>query len=354
MDIKELKNRLTTENIKDIMSELGAEESPNSTLDYTIYQTGTHHLNWSDGSWKLYFYHATKSFFSYTEAKSYDIISIVQARWDLEGKDYAFPDVLTYIANIAGITESDINIPTRHIHWKELQKYIGKNKKSFMPNCFDIANLKTTPPLKHKMFLDDGISAQTMDKFLIGYYPPKAQITIPVFDGDGNLLGIRARNTIPYMVERKKYQPLKTINEHFKFPTGNALYGINVNKPYIQKSKNVFIFEAEKSVLQCDSFGINNAVALFGTNLTESQRDILIQLGVNTVHIAFDKDYKECVGDEWDKYIKLIKKTANMFKGYAKVYTLTDMGELLGYKESPSDRGKDVFEKLVKKKLEVC
>lgn len=353
MEARTLKDKLTIENIKDIMRDLGATESPNSTLEYTIYQTGTHHLNWDEGSFKLYLYHSTKSFFSYTEATSYDIIGVVEARWQLEGRDYTFADVLNYIAHISGLSDEDISTPTTHCSWRSLTKYLRREHKTYNGREFEHEVFEILPPYKHNLFLNDGISAQTMDKFSVGWYPPKAQITIPVFDCDGALKGIHARNTIQSIVDKGfKYIPLKTTTDDYRFKTGSVLYGINVNKPYIEKTKSVTIFEAPKSVLQMDTmYGESNAVALFGTNLSEAQRNMILQMGVEEVNLAFDKQYQECSGDEWDRYVRLIQKTAKMFKGYCRVYSLTDMGELLGYKDSPSDRGKDVYEEILGKKF---
>ena len=48
------------------------------------------------------------------------------------------------------------------------------------------------------------------------------------------------------------------------------------------------IFESEKSVLQCASYGYNNAVALGSNNLSEHQAKLILQL--NPEHIIFMLD----------------------------------------------------------------
>ena len=118
-DAKELKNNLTLEDYEKIMFELGAEPKKRTT-EYIIYNTGDHHLDWEDGSPKLYFYIETKSFFSYTASCSFDIIGLVEKRWELEGLDYTFNDILVWIANVVGLSTDtiEINKKSTQCSWK--------------------------------------------------------------------------------------------------------------------------------------------------------------------------------------------------------------------------------------------
>ena len=74
-----------------------------------------------------------------------------------------------------------------------------------------------------------------MSRFNIGWYSRNAQITIPVFNTNGDLIGIHARNTRKTLVDKGlKYQPLKTLNCEYKFPTGQAIYGLYEQQDNIQ------------------------------------------------------------------------------------------------------------------------
>ena len=200
-----------------------------------------------------------------------------------------------------------------------------------------------------------------MQKFQIGWYPPRAQISIPVFSDSGDLLGVNCRNTTKIALEKgRKYFPLITCKENYKLKTSEMLYGVNVNKPWIEQSKQVLIFEAQKSVLQLDSmYGHSNAVAIFGTNLSTIQRNMIVGYGVNEVVICLDKQYEQAYemsqdeNTEWTRYCKTVQKIAKLFKGYAKVSAVVDMGDMLEYKDSPSDKGKAIWETLFKERYEI-
>ena len=110
----------------------------------------------------------------------------------------------------------------------------------------------------------------------------------------------------------------------------------------------------EKGTLQCDSIYKDNnfTVALCGKNLSHWQIKKILSLGVEEVIIALDKQYEEIGSVEynaWQKYIRerLIKPLAP----YVKVYVLWDTDNILGYKESPTDKGREVLEELMRKKV---
>lgn len=111
----------------------------------------------------------------------------------------------------------------------------------------------------------------------------------------------------------------------------------------------------EKAVLQSESFyGSNNfTVAVCGSNISTIQRDLILGLNVREVFIAFDKEFHEAYSDESDNYAERILRLAGMFTPYVTTYVLWDTEGLLGYKDSPTDRGQEVLEKLMKGKFEV-
>lgn len=102
----------------------------------------------------------------------------------------------------------------------------------------------------------------------------------------------------------------------------------------------------EKSCLLFSSFfGIKNdiSVAVCGSNLINYQVEMLKSLGVEEIIIAFDKQYQEYKDAE---YIKWEEKLINIYKkygGFIQISFILDTGNLLGYKDSPIDKGPDIF-----------
>lgn len=187
-------------------------------------------------------------------------------------------------------------------------------------------------------FLKDGILPSSQVKFHIGYDEESNRITLPWFDIDGNIIGIIGRIDSDEPTNYK-YVPL------IPFPKHKFLYGLYQNKEYIKESKEVYLFEAEKSVLQCDSFGVHNAVALGGNSISKIQVEMLLRLGVERFIISLDESLD----------IEIIKKNIKIIKDCCFMRDNIKIGVILdkenkymkkGSKVSPVDLGKEIFEKL--------
>jgi hypothetical protein len=111
------------------------------------------------------------------------------------------------------------------------------------------------------------------------------------------------------------------------------------------------LVEAQKGVLQCDTYYGDNSFVLgvSGSIISNHQRDLIIQTGVNEVIIAFDKEYR--TAEELDRYIAKIKRITQKFMNFCNVYVIIDFDNLLDYKDSPTDKGSEVLETLMKNKI---
>ena len=114
------------------------------------------------------------------------------------------------------------------------------------------------------------------------------------------------------------------------------------------------LVEAEKSVLQSYSyFGEDSfTVATCGSSITQTQIKIMLEeLQVNEILYAPDRDYHEANSFEaeiwWQKQIK---KLAPLIP-YVKVCLVADKKDRLGFKDSPTDRGKDILLELLEEKI---
>ena len=126
------------------------------------------------------------------------------------------------------------------------------------------------------------------------------------------------------------------------------LYGLWENKESIKKSKICYVFEAEKSVLQCMTFGETNAVAVCGSQFNKYQLNLLLQLCTpREVVICFDKE--EQPGQH--KYFDKLYAIGNKYKEYCQFSFVYDRTGLLNMKDSPSDHGKEVFQKLIESRV---
>ena len=190
-------------------------------------------------------------------------------------------------------------------------------------------------------FLKDNISLETQFKFNIKYDPMTNRIIVPWFDKKGNLVGITGRYNFNDLGNNPKWKAIEN------FSKGNFLYGIYENKKGIEESDCVIIGESEKFVMQLDSYGYHNALALGNCNITDTQARIIESLPVNKVILALDEGINiEHLLTQCDKL------KGGIFNNSKEIYCLFDNENKVipkGSKGSPSDYGKENFELLLDK-----
>lgn len=188
-----------------------------------------------------------------------------------------------------------------------------------------------------KRFADDGILPSSQVKFNIGYDEVSNRITIPWRDYDGKLIGVISRIDSDEKTNFK-YLPL------IAFPKHKYLYGLYENKEHIKESKEVYIFEAEKSVMLGDSLGYKSFLSLGGNSISTTQVEQILKLGVNKIILSLDEGLDVSV---IKKDIKTIKDC--LFMRDCKVGFILDKNNKYlpkGSKASPIDLGREIFEKL--------
>jgi len=182
------------------------------------------------------------------------------------------------------------------------------------------------------------------------------RIVIPHYDIYNNLIGVRGRALREIEVKGGyKYMPMTVQNKILSHPTSMNLYGIYRNKSTIRKQRQVVIFESEKSVLKAESYypDENYTLAISGRRISEQQIKLLLNLDVNRVILALDRDYDSFHSPEGKKCLREMEEMAEYLKPYFSVYAMIDFKRLLSEKDSPIDQGKEVFEQLYKSKIKL-
>lgn len=350
MTAEEVKAVLTDDDIIHILEQLGATIYQN-TKEYIISDTICH----CGSSAKLYYYKSTKSMYCYTECGSIDILEIV-----CRLKKYTLPEAINWICIQCHLSDKRGFGTTSCISdWSFINNYSKSKEKIKESNTkyFDKKILNIFQDKYYQGWIDEGISIESMKKYSIKYSSFLNRIIIPHYDIDNNIIGIRGRTLTESDEEQfGKYSPIKIGNTIFNHSLGNNLYGININAETIRQKQKVLIVEGEKSVLQADTmFGSDNfTLAVCGSSFHSWQRNMLIKLGVKEVIIGLDKQYEDSESSEADAWAKhIFKEFVKPLSAYFAVYVLWDNDNVLGYKQSPTDCGKDVLLKLMKNKIYV-
>lgn len=251
-----------------------------------------------------------------------------------------FIEAVNILKKYANITDDSERTICRLESTRVAKKFYNKtrasahNKPKILPtNYMERYEIRDD---KLSIWKQEGISEKSMERFQIRYDSFSDRIVYPIRDFDGDIVNVGGRTLDPQWKEKqqRKYT--------YFFPWGdsmNTVYGLFENRQYIQESNEVIIFEGCKSVLIADSWGIKNCAAILTSHLSPNQFILLIKLGCRIV-FALDKD----VNIMEDNHIKRLKH-------YTSVEYLRDTNGLLDNKDSPVDKGYEVFKKLYENRV---
>lgn len=362
MELKEysenIKTNLDIEQIQDLVQSLGG--NPIKHGEILICQTICH----GGHSHKLYYYNNTKLFKCYTDCdgNSFDIFELIIKSRKNDGIELSLPQAVRFIADYYGYPPNNEIFDNQEEElkdWKILNKYETskvkeKEEKVIEFKFYDDKILKYLPHPRIMPWEKEGITKEVMDNCGICYDPVQQGIVIPHYNIDGKLIGIRERTLIKENEDTGKYKPAILNYKMYNHPLGFNLYNLNNSKNMISQIKKVIVFEGEKSCLLYESyFGIENdiSVAVCGSNLINYQFQLLKSLGIEEICIAFDKQFKEIGDDEWKGWTKKLKEIHKKYGHEIQISFLFDKWNMLGYKMSPIDNGKDVFLELFKRRI---
>ena len=201
----------------------------------------------------------------------------------------------------------------------------------------------------------EGISQEAIKFANIGYYPGEGQITIPHYDENSRLIGIRGRHLgEEEATSLGKYRPLYINGRYYSHPLAFNLYNFNNSKDNIKKFEKAIAFESEKSTLKYMSyFGIENdiSVATCGSSISKYQVQLLQEAGVKEICIAFDRQFQEIGDKEFKKLTNMLTQFNNRYKKTVTISFLFDKNMLTEYKDAPIDQGADIFLQLFKERI---
>lgn len=345
IDYKQIVEDLRDEDVFRLLEQLGAE--PIDKGEYFVCRTICHHDNPDEANYKLYYYKNTHLFYCFSEDGGMSIFSLLRHYYEARAVTYDwYKDIFQVVLNcsVSTVTNPDVYRSCRADYddkkaRKELPTY---------PNGIMEMFVKEYP----YEWLSDGISKEAMDKYNIRYSISWNKIIIPHYNVNGELIGIRGRALNPVEVEEfGKYVPVQIEGKWYSHPLSLNLYGLNVNKENIKKTGICFLYEAEKSVLQSESFSIPNcAVASCGSNINKFQIDLLVRTcAPREIVVCYDNEEEK----GQDKYFNKLYKVCKKYNHYANMSFIYDRDGISKLKDSPSDNGQEVFEKLLKGRVRV-
>lgn len=379
-----IKNKLTEDDVIALVTRgLGSQSyiQDKNNSDVIIFQTVCHNGR-GNGKYKLYYSVEKKMFHCWTGASdncggSMDIFELVRRSLKFPpAEEGGFKQAYNFIVDFfnlsdgKGFVNKEEYIPLDlSDDWDILNKVVENDivQTEFVPihpNMLEYYR-KDCYPIE---WLEQGISAETMERFNIRLDDAAYKIIIPHYDIYGNLIGIRGRTYHPVdlLSGDRKYMPVYINNVVYRHALGGNLYGLYQNQEVIKKLRKVCIVEAEKSVLLAATYFnyydpqtglyVNNnfTVATCGSSISPEQIDQLLSLGVREIILAYDKENDNDRDSEQtilyeEKLLKLMQPLAP----YVEVNIVMCYDDRLEHKDSPFDRGKDILLQLMHEKINI-
>lgn len=272
--------------------------------------------------------------------KGGDVINFCQDYFDM-----SYDQAIRYLGGQAGISTAKTKVSPTMLY---LKKSTRKKRKKPVPTKHEILDKKILNDFEKRRinkWIEEGIPQSIMDYYGVMYDRKSNRIVYPVYDNAGNLINIKGRTLFD---NYKEFNP--PIPKYMNYyPVGDVDYfqGFCLKRDILMKSKEVIVFESLKSVMKLDSFGTLNSISSETSQINIFQVKILIHMHCDVV-IAFDSDVSL---EEIKK-----KETIQLLCSFTNVYVVYDNKGLLGEKaekNSPVDRGKEIWDELYKNRIKI-
>lgn len=263
-------------------------------------------------------------------------------------------DIFSYIIKEKNATFREVLLETKNIlgleyNWKPKKKTclfggiysnLGKPKEEVEVKTYPDSIMDQYDRIGNLRWLRDGISLETQQKFGVSYCDVSQRICLPIRNQYGDVIGVKSRvNGEPTESNPKYLYSIPCLASSTLFG-----YSDNYNAMY---DGTVLIFEAEKSVLQLDSMGYHNAVALMSNSLSEMQAKLLLALNPKKVIFMLDNGLD----------LSVTKRNADMLKSVCVMKEIEicfwDWRDSLDTDDcdSPTDNGKEIFEYILENEI---
>lgn len=254
-----------------------------------------------------------------------------------EQRRVEFTEVLSVVKSVLNITDYYDFFGNKGIFGGFYER-IRKNSVNKV-NTYDESLLNKYIKCGNLRFLKDNISLETQKFFNIRYDVESQGIVIPIFNQLGQLMGAKVRCNYEVEDGEMKYFYLIPCS------MSQTLYGYSQNYNYIVGG-TIYIFESEKSVMQCHSYSIRNCVALGSGSISQKQIRMILELNPEIIVFMHDTGFK----------LESIKRNISLTKSYSRFSEIqigywNYFGKGYEDKISPSDLGEKKLRQIMKEEI---
>ena len=266
--------------------------------------------------------------------KNYDLITFI-----IKTKKVVFVDVLNVIKSNLGITDF-YNYSCKRSVFGGFYDKIKNKKYTSVSKIYDEDELNQYDLVYNARFAKDKIDFDTQKYFNLRYDVLSQRIIIPIYDAYGSLIGAKGRANWEVSKDESKYLYL------IPCAVSNTLYGYCQNYEYLINN-TIYIFESEKSTMQCFSYGIKNCVSLGCNSISTQQCKLLMELNPQKIVFMLDEGLDMSI---IEMNIKKLKTFCKMFDTTIAYWDYT-IDKTIPKKSSPSDLGKNKLLEIINTQL---
>lgn len=238
-----------------------------------------------------------------------DVIGLLRGLATVNG-NLSFTEVLKLASSFCGSEQVDyISDAFNDIILRDKEKPTGPSR--------DEVRAKLIRPAE--FYLKRGFSAKILDKFDVGVCndPTKEmydRVVFPVYDPSGKYFIGCVGRTISGAPEKWKNQK--------GFKKSQHLYGLWLAFQAICQSGKIILVEGQGDVIRFHEAGIENAIGIFGSRLSDAQELLLQKTGVTNITTVFDRD------QAGDKCREDCNKLNRLFNVKHVIPEVDDVGEM--------------------------
>ena len=252
-----------------------------------------------------------------------------------EQRKVEFAEILSVIKSILNITDYYDFFGDKGIFGGFYER-VRKNRTGQI-KTYDESLLNRYVRCGNIRFLNDNISIETQNFFNIRYDVESQGIVIPIYNQLGQLMGVKVRCNYDVDDGEMKYYYL------IPCAMSQTLYGYSQNYNYLVDNV-VYIFESEKSVMQCHSYGMRNCVALGSGSISNKQVQMIFELNPKKIIFMHDTGYKQ---EYIDRNLSMVKS----YSRFSEIGYWNCAGKGYEDKISPSDLGEKKLRQIINEEI---
>lgn len=261
-----------------------------------------------------------------------NIINFVQ-----EYQKLSFVGAVEYLSSYTGLEQGETKPTPETI--KFLKQFNKKKKQEKIKHIIlpdNVMDKYSKEPILEWIW--EGIDPNVMDKYQVRYDKNSNRIVFPIWDNDGNIINVKGR----ILFDNYADLGMSKYIYYYELGCNDFLYPLHFKRKIIRETGEVKVFEGSKSVYKCEGHGILDCLSLETSNINEYQIRQLLELHCDIVFC-------------WDKGVNIekLKDKIRVLTKFTNVYLVLDNRGLLKDKDSPIDKGLEIFQELYRCKIKL-